>query len=143
MNKVKYCNVTFDLDTTNLPTTNIYGRTRGYNPTKVYKYKTNIQGLKPGDLIVVPTRDTFSLARFIKYAPLLEKGRSNSEVRPIVAKVDLEEYEALLKKERERQEILAEMQQRKAQYEEELMYKMLAEKDPKMAELMERLNSLS
>lgn len=55
-----------------------------------YSYFTDIEDLKPGDLVVVPTNNSFSLGIFDKYSRL--KMHKKQAKKWVVQKVDLESY---------------------------------------------------
>lgn len=137
---MRYCNVIFDQTLLQeRPYLKDLDSIKQY--TKVYTYKTEIRGLKKGDLVVVPTRDTFSLGVFVCYNPILNGIKSES-VKPIIQYVNLDEYHNYLELEQKKKELLREMEERRKSLEEKLVYEMLAEKDPTMATLLRQLNEL-
>lgn len=138
---MRYCNVIFDQ--TLLQERHYLKDLDGIKHyTKVYTYKTTIRGLKKGDLVVVPTKDSFSLGVFVCYNPIL-KGVKAENVKPIIQHVNLEEYHNYLELEHKKKELLIEMEERRKSLEDKLVYEMLAEKDPTMAMLLRQLNELN
>jgi len=67
---------------------------RGYQEHMEYSYKTNIEDLKKGDVVVVPTNNSFSIAIFSRYSGNAQHVRNATKV--IVQKVDTEAYETML-----------------------------------------------
>lgn len=144
---MKYCNVIFNQ---NLNLNNDRGVRPYYrrmsdgnyiDGNKMYKFKTNISGLKQGDFVVVETAKGFSVAVFVRYDPILD-GLKDDQIKYVVCKVDMELYNAEKKADQRKKEIQMEIQQRKAQIEERLMMEMLAEKDPVVADLLKEYESL-
>ena len=62
------------------------------NPHRQYSYlATKTMGLKQGDLVVVPTKETFALAKVVTSI----SGMTDMASRMIVCKVPLEAYKAM------------------------------------------------
>lgn len=62
------------------------------NPHRQYSYlATKTMGLKQGDLVVVPTKETFALAKVVTSI----SGMTDMARRMIVCKVPLESYKAM------------------------------------------------
>lgn len=138
---MRYCNVIFNQTLLQeKPYLKDLDSIRRY--TKVYTYKTDIKGLRHGDLVVVPTGDSFNLGVFVCYNPILN-GIKADEVKPIIQHVDLLKYYEHLEIERKKKELIREMEERRKSLEEKLVYEMLAEKDPTMATLLKQLNELN
>ena len=153
--KIKYCRVSFDQSKaleirqgeSNRPSFISTTPRRG-NEITSYIYKTDIDNLVPGDFVVVPTsyKDNnsveFKVGVFVRYDPVI--GDINREdVKEIIQEVNLYEYHRREEIKRERKLILAELEERKKTFEEENLYRLLAEKDPQMKILIDRLNSLA
>lgn len=138
---MRYCNVIFNQTLLQeRPYLKDLDSIRNY--TKVYTYKTDIKGLRQGDLVVVPTGDSFNLGVFVCYNPILN-GIKAETVKPIIQHVDLTEYYNHLEIERKKKELIREMEERRKSLEEKLVYEMLAEKDSTMAMLLKQLNALN
>ena len=65
---------------------------RGYAEHMEYSYLTDIEDLKEGDPVVVPTNNSFSVGYFSKYSS--NKQHIKNAEKYIVQKVDVEGYEA-------------------------------------------------
>lgn len=65
---------------------------KGYQEFMEYSYFTDIEDLKEGDPIVVPTNDFFSVGVFSRYTD--NKQHIKNAEKCIVQKVDVEGYEA-------------------------------------------------
>lgn len=59
-----------------------------------YSYKTNIDDLKQGDILVVQANNSYSVAIFQRYSAA--KSRVEQATKWIVQKVDVEEFETKL-----------------------------------------------
>lgn len=152
--KIKYCRISFDqskrddiMDGAYKPRPMFIKNTTDME-IQSYFYKTDIDNLCPGDLVVVPTNYKnnsdveFKVGVFVKYDPIV--GDINKQdIKDIIQPVDLQEYYHREQIKQERAEILAELEERKKAFEEENLYRLLAEKDPHMKALIERLNTLS
>lgn len=64
---------------------------RGYSEHMEYSYKTDIEDLKEGDPVVVPTNEFFSVGMFSRYSS--NKQHIKNATKWIVQKVDVEAYE--------------------------------------------------
>jgi hypothetical protein len=64
---------------------------KGYAEHMEYSYITDIDGLKEGDPVVVPTNNFFSVGFFSRYAA--KKEYEKLATKWIVQKVDVESYE--------------------------------------------------
>mgnify|MGYP007016529293 CR=1 FL=1 len=56
-----------------------------------YSYFTDIENLKEGDVVVVPTNDFYSIGVFSRYSS--NKQHINNASKCIVEKVDMESFE--------------------------------------------------
>lgn len=63
---------------------------KGYAEHMEYSYFTDIEGLKEGDPVVVPTNDFFSVGVFSRYSN--NKQHIKNAEKYIVQKVDVEGY---------------------------------------------------
>lgn len=151
--KIKYCRVCFDqsslseiIDEAYKPRP-IFSRTPRVDVNvNSYFYKTENDNLHPGDLVVVPTKHRgnleFKVGVFVRYDPIIV-GINKEDIKDIIQQVDLSGYFHKEQIKKERAEILAELEERKKAFEEENLYRLLAEKDPEMKALIDRLNTLS
>lgn len=67
---------------------------KGYQEFMEYSYLTNIEGLKEGDVLVVPTNNAYSIGYFSRYSR--NKKHVENATKMIVQKVDIESYEERL-----------------------------------------------
>jgi hypothetical protein len=65
---------------------------KGYQEHMEYFYLTDIDGLKEGDVLVVPTNNSYSIGYFSRYST--NKQHIKNASKWIVQKVDIETYEA-------------------------------------------------
>lgn len=133
---MKYCLVRF-----------LEANDRQYKSTKQYLYVTDIENLDLGDVLVVPAKDSYALAEFVSYSDspathLKEIEDKGYEVRPVVQKVDFTNYEALKAIEYRRQKLKKKLEIEKKKVEELQVYKLLAELNPSLKELVEEYISL-
>lgn len=66
---------------------------KGYQEFMEYSYLTDIEDLKEGDVVVVPTNNSYSIGYFSRYST--NKQHIKNATKWIVQKVDIEEYELL------------------------------------------------
>lgn len=64
---------------------------KGYQEFMEYSYLTDIDTLKEGDVVVVPTNSFYSVGVFSRYSR--NKHHVNNATKWIVEKVDIEAYE--------------------------------------------------
>ena len=64
---------------------------KGYQEHMEYSYFTDIEDLKEGDVIVVPTNSSYSIGFFSRYST--NKIHVKNASKWIVEKVDIESYE--------------------------------------------------
>ena len=64
---------------------------KGYQEFMEYSYFTDIENLKEGDVVVVPTNDFYSIGVFSRYSS--NKQHINNASKCIVEKVDMESFE--------------------------------------------------
>lgn len=67
---------------------------RGYAEHMEYSYNTDLQDLQEGDVLVVPTNDSYSIGFFSRYST--NKQHIKNATKCIVQKVDIEAYETKL-----------------------------------------------
>lgn len=110
---------------------------------KRYSYLTDIEDLKEGDPIIVDANGSYVVAYFHDYEAT---GRGT---KWIIDKIDIERHKKLIDqeqayqaREKERQAIKQQMIARKNKLEEEAIFKLLAETDPVMAELIKKLEEI-
>lgn len=65
---------------------------KGYQNFMEYSYFTDIEDLKEGDVVVVPTNSDYSIGHFSRYST--NKQHIKNATKYIVQKVDVEGYEA-------------------------------------------------
>jgi len=66
----------------------------GFHDFMEYSYLTDIEDLKEGDVVVVPTNKSYSVGFFSRYTE--NKQHINNALKWIVQKVDIEDYEEKL-----------------------------------------------
>ncbi len=64
---------------------------KGYQDFMEYSYFTDIDNLEEGDVVVVPTNNSYSIGYFSRYTT--NKQHIKNAAKWIVQKVDIEEYE--------------------------------------------------
>jgi len=64
---------------------------KGYQEHMEYSYSTDIEDLKEGDVVVVPTNTSYSIGIFSRYSS--NKQHIKNATKSIVQKVDIEAYE--------------------------------------------------
>lgn len=64
---------------------------KSYAEHMEYSYMTDIENLKEGDIVVVPTNSSFSIGYFSRYSS--NKQHVKNASKWIVEKVDIEAYE--------------------------------------------------
>ena len=64
---------------------------KGYQEHMEYSYFTDIEDLKEGDVVVVPTNTSYSIGIFSRYSS--NKQHVKNATKSIVQKVDVEAYE--------------------------------------------------
>jgi hypothetical protein len=67
---------------------------KGYQEFMEYSYLTDIDDLKEGDVVVVPTNQFYSIGVFSRYSS--NKKHIENATKCIVEKVDIEAYEEKL-----------------------------------------------
>lgn len=65
---------------------------KGYQEFMEYSYLTDIEDLKEGDVVVVPTNNFYSIGVFSRYSS--NKQHIKNASKTIVQRVDIEAYEA-------------------------------------------------
>lgn len=64
---------------------------KGYAEHMEYSYLTDIEDLKEGDIVVVPTNNSYSIGYFSRYS--INKQHLKNATKHIVQKVNIEAYE--------------------------------------------------
>ena len=64
---------------------------KGYSEHMEYSYLTDIENLKEGDVVVVPTNSFYSIGVFSRYSS--NKQHIKNASKRIIEKVDIEAYE--------------------------------------------------
>lgn len=64
---------------------------KGYQEFMEYSYFTDIEDLKEGDVLVVPTNDFYSIGVFSRYST--NKQHINNASKMVIEKVDIEKFE--------------------------------------------------
>lgn len=109
------------------------------NYSKEYYFRTNIEDLESGDLIVVDTVNGFVTAGFERYY----EGVVKQPTKWIVSKVDLTDHFTRLRAQARLDEIKMELENAKKQVEEMAVYEMLAKYNPGIMDLVEELKKLN
>lgn len=104
---------------------------------KDYAFKTDLE-LQGGDTVVCDTTHGLSIGKVVGF-----QDSSNLATKWILCKVDLEKHEERIKKEKKLKEIKKKMDLRRKQHEEITFYKMIAEKDEEMANLLKEYEELN
>lgn len=110
-------------------------------PSKHYSYFTDIEDLKVGDLVVVENNGEFKVVTVVKTIGLT-KTQTNNATKWIVSKIDITGYIDKLRKMELVQEIKNELHKRKEEMQEYLLFKQLAETDPKIKDLLSELEKV-
>lgn len=104
-------------------------------PHKTYDFFTDIEDLRVGDTVVVDSVNGLGLAKVelvVKQSPYSKANKW------IVQKVDLSSHEARIRKEKLASDLKKKMEARRKKLEQNAIYKMMAETDPEMAELLKQ-----
>jgi len=112
---------------------------------KGYSYFTDIEGLKVGDPVVVYVHGTtrgFKVAEVSKVRGLSRAERDKAG-KFIVQKINVEEYEANVKKHELVLEIRNKLREAKETAEEMLIYQSLANTNPEIKELLTELRGIA
>lgn len=104
---------------------------------KHYHYKTSIDDLKAGDLVVVESQNGYSVASVVRYIT-----HSNQAHKFVIQKVDLVAHEEFLEKEMKLSFIRAEVEERAEEIEERRKLEALAAEDEKMKRLIAEMDEL-
>jgi hypothetical protein len=106
---------------------------------KAYSYLSPVEGLCPGDMVVVESKYNFSLATFVCYDPITPKGL---KLKMVIGKVDMQVFLELKQAERRKEELLSLMGEKRKALEETLVLEMLAEKDTDMRLMLDEYKML-
>lgn len=110
-----------------------------------YAYYTDIENLTKDDLVVVQVKNKqksplgFDIAKVYQVEGLMVNEIKRAE-KWIVCRVNMDEFNKRMERERCAQEIRNKLRARKEEAEEFLIYEALAKKDPEIQNLLERLS---
>ena len=104
---------------------------------KVYLYKSYID-VNVGDIVVVETRDTYSIATVVSVG-----GDSNKATKYVVSKLDIKTHEEKKEKVEKQNRILEELDKRVLEINKLEMYERFAEYDNTVKNLLETVKCLS
>ena len=99
---------------------------------KTYDFFTDLE-LKVGDVVVVDTQNGLQVAEVVDVDV-----DSSKATKWVVDKVDMEAHKARIEREKRLKEITQKMEARRKKLEKFEVYRMLAEKDDEMAELLKQ-----
>jgi len=106
---------------------------------KVYYFMNDIEGLQVGDLVVVDTQQGYQVATIKAISDTLPV---KNVVKWVVQKVDLARHLERVEKQQKIDELKKKMEQRRKQLEEIQIYRLLAQEDESMRELLKELDAL-
>lgn len=113
----------------------------------VYFYKTDIEGIKEGDLVVLPVRnynldfDGYALGVVVS-TDIIDPESLKKVTKWVAAKVDVSAHEARVLRDKKREAIKLRMQSVKKRLEDRAIFEMLAEKSDEMKKLLKELEEL-
>lgn len=108
----------------------------GYN-TRVYDFKTDIEELQEGDIVVVDTANGLSVAEVVGF-----KEKSHMATKWVIQKVDVEAHEERLARIERIEELKKKMEKRRKQLHDVEVYQQLAASDDQMAALLAEYDEL-
>ena len=140
----KYAYVIFDLDEnvkegTHLSTS---ARRRSYGPKQYIFESLYLTDLEADDLVVVDTQNGFQLAKFVRYSDNVPASLQGHTIKSLVAKIDLEAFEAHKRKIEKLKELKREMDAKVESLKEQAVYEMMAEKDDSLAKVLAEYKTL-
>lgn len=109
---------------------------QGNQRDEVYLYLVDIENLKSGDYVVVETRKTYSVARFIAYTN--RNTLSRDITKWVVQKLDMKAHKKRKDKFQEFSEVREKMMERVEELEELKLFESLSEKDKEMKQLLKK-----
>lgn len=98
--------------------------------------------LEADDLVVVDTRNGFQIAKFVRYSDTIPESLNDRTIKSLVAKIDLEAFEAHKRKIEKLKELKREMDAKVESLKEQAVYEMMAEKDDSLAKVLAEYNAL-
>lgn len=107
--------------------------------SKEYYFRTNIQNLEEGTLVVVDTINGFVTADFVRYH---EEPVKQQPAKWVVAEVDLTDHFVRIKAEERAAAIKKQLDKAKKEIEEMAVYEMLAKHNPGILDLVNELKQL-
>ena len=113
---------------------------------KEYCYKTDIPGLVEGDHVVVKTKD--SILKIVRVTGCIENTFENAEAVNlatswIVDVIDMKSHNKRQENAERLKYVKSQLEERKAQMEETVMYELLAKSDPAAKALLEEFKTLN
>jgi len=113
----------------------------GYDVNKIYYFKTDIEDLNEGDIVVIDSNNKLKLAEVVEADPKLNE---NFVVKKwVVDKVDTTKYNERIQKEKRLKELKNKIDKRRKELEEIQILEMLAEKDDEMRQMLNEFKELS
>jgi hypothetical protein len=107
---------------------------------KEYHFLTVLNDLKKGDLVVVDTRNGYSLAKVVKYITLPKVGIEINKY--VVSVVNVKEHEQQVAVVERAEEIKAQMEKRTKELLDNKIFEELSKIDPTMNKLLFELNQI-
>lgn len=141
----KYAYVIFNLDEnvkegTHLSTSSRRSRLEG---SKQYLFESLfLADLEADDLVVVDTQNGFQLAKFVRYSDVVPPSLKGHTIKSLVAKVDLDKFEAHKVKVEKLKELKRELDNKVESLKEQAVYEMMAEKDDSLAKVLAEYKTL-
>ena len=116
-----------------------------HNTVKVYAFAVFDDNIIIGDKVLCDSEGGYSVAEVIDIKSKMEYSQAHSRVvtKEIICKVDFSEFEERVAKRREMASIRAEMDKLVAENQDMILYQAIAEKNPQMAVLLERYNTIN
>lgn len=108
---------------------------------KFYSYHCDIPDIKAGDRVLVVVRDIPAIARIAQIAGL-SQAQIERAGQLIHSVVDVSDYEERMERLHTYQEIRNELRAAKEQHDEMFIYQTIAKDNPRVAELLEKLNTI-
>lgn len=100
------------------------------------------EDLETGDVVVVDTKNGFTLATVTGTASRIPRNIPMGEIKEVVCKVDFTAFNDRKERKEKRKELKAEMDKRVEALKESAVYEMMAEKDPDLKKLLEAFKGL-
>lgn len=100
------------------------------------------EDLAPGDMVVVDTKNGFTLATVTGMASRIPRNIPMGEIKEVVCKVDFTAFADRKGRKEKRKELKAEMDKRVEALKESAVYEMMSEKDPDLKALLDQFKGL-